>query len=348
MDQSFAKSMCDFSFGMLFMAQLVCAAAMYYKGQRNDLQKMMFRFMVYLVLISVVDFFFFYTSGKPLPTLSAPETDFLEMTVVPCALFILIRLTTPRQKMSRLIAINALAYFMAFVLYIITDNTVVYQATLLLTIIYSLGILIYGYYAVERFNRQMEADFSDEELSLYWLKYIVCLYAGMLSLWVAATLYSSEVMATFYNLVMIVLLGLFCYFVYRQEDMLKALDNLDREEKKRDYTRAYEFEGRFRKVFEEEKIYLNPKLNIVELSMAVGTNRTYISNYINQQLHTTFYAYVNKWRVKRAKNLLSSTSLPLEDVAAQSGFNSLSSFHRYFTKSMGMTPQAFRKKTLPA
>ena len=170
----------------------------------------------------------------------------------------------------------------------------------------------------------------------------------MLSLWVADTLYNSEVMATFYNLVMIVLLGLFCYFVYRQEDMLKALDNLDREEKKRGYTRAYEFEGRFRKVFEEEKIYLNPKRNIVELSMAVGTNRTYISNYINQQLHTTFYEYVNKWRVKRAKDLLSSTSLPLEDVATQSGFNSLSSFHRYFTKSVGMTPQAFHKKALPA
>ena len=320
MDQSFAKSMCDFSFGMLFMAQLICTAAMYYKGQRNDLQKMMFRFMLYLVLISIVDFSFFYMSGKPLPTLTAPETDLLEMTVVPCALFILIRLTTPRQKISRLIAINALAYFMAFVLYIITDNTVVYQATLLLTIIYSLGILIYGYYAVERFNRKLESDFSDEELSLYWLKYIVCLYAGMLSL------------------------VLFCYFVYRQEDMLKALDNLDREEKKRGNTRAYEFEGRFRKVFEEEKIYLNPKLNIVELSIAVGTNRTYISNYINQQLHTTFYEYVNKWRVKRAKKLLSSTSLPLEDVAIQSGFNSLSSFRRYFTKSVGTTPQAFRKE----
>ena len=100
----------------------------------------------------------------------------------------------------------------------------------------------------------------------------------------------------------------------------------------------------FYKVFEEEKIYLNPKLNIVELSMSVGTNRTYISNYINQQLHTTFYEYVNKWRVKRAKELLSSTSLPLEDIATQSGFNSLSSFRRYFTKSMGTTPQAFRKE----
>ncbi|MDD5822575.1 MAG: helix-turn-helix domain-containing protein [Prevotella sp.] len=48
--------------------------------------------------------------------------------------------------------------------------------------------------------------------------------------------------------------------------------------------------------------------------------------------------------MKRAKELLSSTSLPLEDIATQSGFNSLSSFRRYFTKSMGTTPQAFRKE----
>ena len=48
-EQSFAKSICDFSFGMLFMAQLVCTVAMYYEGQRNDLQKMMFRFMLYLL-----------------------------------------------------------------------------------------------------------------------------------------------------------------------------------------------------------------------------------------------------------------------------------------------------------
>lgn len=42
---------------MLFMAQAVCTVAMYYKGQRNDLQKMMFRFMLYLLLISVVELF---------------------------------------------------------------------------------------------------------------------------------------------------------------------------------------------------------------------------------------------------------------------------------------------------
>ena len=305
---------------------------------------MMFRFMLYLLLISVVELFFFYMSGQQMSALTAPETDFLEMTMVPCALFALVRLTTPRQKMLRLIVVNAVAYLAMFILYLVTGSAVVYQTTLVLTVIYSLGILVYGYFAVERFNRQLEADFSDEELSLYWLKYIVCLYAGMLLLWLVDTFYNTEIMATLYNLIMIVLLGLFCYFVYRQEDMLKALDNLDREETKEDNGRTYEFEGRFRKVFEEERIYLNPKLNIVELSIAVGTNRTYISNFINQQLHTTFYEYVNKWRVNQAKELLSSTSLPLEDVATQSGFNSLSSFRRYFTKSVGMTPQAFRRE----
>ena len=145
--------------------------------------------------------------------LTAPETDFLEMTVVPCALFALVRLTTPRQKMLRLIVVNAVAYLAMFILYLVTGSAVVYQTTLVLTVIYSLGILVYGYFAVERFNRQLEADFSDEELSLYWLKYIVCLYAGMLLLWLVDTFYNTEIMATLYNLIMIVLLGLFCYFV---------------------------------------------------------------------------------------------------------------------------------------
>ena len=107
----------------------------------------------------------------------------------------------------------------------------------------------------------------------------------------------------------------------------------------------YGFEERFHKAFVNKKVYLNPKLNIMELAMAVGTNRTYISNYINQQLHTTFYEYVNKWRVEHAKELLASTDLSLEDISVEAGFNSLSSFRRYFIRSAGMTPMAFRRAT---
>lgn len=81
----------------------------------------------------------------------------------------------------------------------------------------------------------------------------------------------------------------------------------------------------------------------------MDTNRSYLSAYLNQHQHTTFYEYVNQWRVRRAKELLAESAIPLEQIAGKSGFNSLSRFRRYFTKAVGMTPSAYRKaKTLPA
>lgn len=344
MTQDFANSMCDFSFGMMIMLQLMLTAVIYNKGLRYNLQKMMFLFMLYLLLISIVEFFVFYFTDKPAMYLSWPPTDILEMTVVPCALFIIIRLTSPRMNQRWLIAVNAIVYYGALTAYVITGITAIYDIMLISTLVYSVFIVVYGYFAVKRFNRQLEADFSDEELSLYWLKYIVYLYIGMLIVWTADTILTSMLMAVAYNILMMGLIGMFCYFVYRQEDMLRALASMDREEKEEEPVKNYDFEERFHKAFTEDKMYLNPKLNIVELAMAVGTNRTYISNYINQQLHTTFYEYVNKWRVERAKELLTSTSLSLDDISVKSGFNSLSSFRRYFTRSAGMTPMAYRRK----
>lgn len=344
MTQSVIQSLCDFSFGMLFMSQLILTTFMYHKGRRYNLQKMMFWFMLYLLSITVGEFFYFYFFDVAVVNLSTFETDILEMTVVPCALFIIIRLTNPRQKQGWLIAANTLAYYGAFFVFIATENRTVYDAALVFTIAYSIGILIYSYYAVKRFNRQLRADFSDEELSLHWLKYILFLYLGIMLVWTADTVWASEYITIVYNVSINLLLGLFCYFVYRQEDMLNALNAMDSKGKECANVHGYDFEERFKRAFEEEKIYLNPRLNIVELAMAVGTNRTYISNYLNRQLQTTFYEYVNHWRVLTAEHLLTDTTLGLEDVAQQSGFNSFSSFRRYFTSVMGQTPAAYRKE----
>jgi len=41
--------------------------------------------------------------------------------------------------------------------------------------------------------------------------------------------------------------------------------------------------------------------------------------------------------------LLATTELSLQEVAMQSGFNSISSFRRYFVGKMGQTPSAYKK-----
>ncbi|MBR5499751.1 MAG: helix-turn-helix transcriptional regulator [Bacteroidales bacterium] len=100
----------------------------------------------------------------------------------------------------------------------------------------------------------------------------------------------------------------------------------------------------------EKKLYLNPKLTLQEVCSAIGTNRTYLSDYLNNVLNTTFYDYVNELRIKTACEIMDSMTSenkrPIVEIAEVSGFNSISTFNRAFVKLMSTTPGQYvaRKK----
>ena len=98
----------------------------------------------------------------------------------------------------------------------------------------------------------------------------------------------------------------------------------------------------------ESKMYLNPKLSLNDIAVEIGTNRTYLSDYLNHNLQKTFYEYVNEFRVKEACEMLDSMTdadrKSMQEVAELSGFNSLSTFNRSFVKIVGMTPTAYSRK----
>lgn len=102
------------------------------------------------------------------------------------------------------------------------------------------------------------------------------------------------------------------------------------------------FAERMYLLFEKEHVYLNPRLRLSDLAMLLGTNRTYLSQYFNQNCESTFYDFVNDYRIHHAKLLLHSTDDTLETIAMNSGFNSLSTFRRAFVQREGMSPIEFR------
>lgn len=102
------------------------------------------------------------------------------------------------------------------------------------------------------------------------------------------------------------------------------------------------FAERMYLLFVKEHVYLNPRLRLSELAMLLGTNRTYLSQYFNQNCESTFYDFVNDYRIHHAKLLLHSTDDTLETIAMNSGFNSLSTFRRAFVQREGMSPIEFR------
>ena len=92
----------------------------------------------------------------------------------------------------------------------------------------------------------------------------------------------------------------------------------------------------------------SPRLTLSELAAELGTNRTTLSNYLNQEVGTTFYDYINSHRVSEAERLLAEPSghWSVEQLAEMSGFNSVSTFRRAFSKKHGMSPQQYRERVL--
>ena len=98
-------------------------------------------------------------------------------------------------------------------------------------------------------------------------------------------------------------------------------------------------------VMTERKLYLSPKITVMDLAAAIGTNKTYLSLFLNNNLHMAFYDFVNKYRIDEACRIMGEMTdnhkMMMTEVAAASGFNSLSSFNRYFIKIKGISPSEY-------
>lgn len=109
-----------------------------------------------------------------------------------------------------------------------------------------------------------------------------------------------------------------------------------------------ELSKRMKVLFDEDKIYLDPELRLSALAVQLGTNRTYMSNYFNQYCGTSFYDYVNRYRLEHSKNLLTDSDYTYEVIASMSGFNSLSTFRRAFQMMYGCSPKQWRMGEKPS
>lgn len=99
----------------------------------------------------------------------------------------------------------------------------------------------------------------------------------------------------------------------------------------------------------EQKQFCQADLNIIDLSRQLGTNRTYLSRYINRTYQISFRAWIASMRVVEAKRILNESDVleehALEELAERLGFLSAQSFNRSFLQQEGITPLAYWKQT---
>ncbi len=94
-------------------------------------------------------------------------------------------------------------------------------------------------------------------------------------------------------------------------------------------------------VVKNDKLYCKTGLNLNEVAKIIGTKPYLISSFLNKEMNTNFYCYINSLRVEEAKQLLrseKSKAYTLEYLGYLAGFKSKSVFFTQFKRNTGVTP----------
>ncbi|WDD99634.1 helix-turn-helix domain-containing protein [Thalassomonas actiniarum] len=96
-------------------------------------------------------------------------------------------------------------------------------------------------------------------------------------------------------------------------------------------------------VMAQEQLYLDSTLSLNKLAQHLAISPNYISQTLNETLDSTFFDFINQWRIKSAKPMIIENKANVLTIALEVGFNARSSFYKAFKKETGMTPGDFRK-----
>ena len=106
---------------------------------------------------------------------------------------------------------------------------------------------------------------------------------------------------------------------------------------------SLELKGKLINLMDTERPYLNSNLRLNDLAEQLNVSKHHMSQIINEHFNTTFFIFINSYRIKEAKHLLENdNALTVSDVIYSCGFNNRVSFYKAFKMHTGVTPTQFK------
>lgn len=92
--------------------------------------------------------------------------------------------------------------------------------------------------------------------------------------------------------------------------------------------------------------HLDEPLDANTIAEVVGLHPNYALNLFTRVMHVSMHRFVLRMRLMRARELLFTTSLPVETIAYDVGFRSVSQFYFQFRRAYGLPPHRLRSEHL--
>lgn len=210
-----------------------------------------------------------------------------------------------------------------------------------------LGLLftVHMIFAIRQYGRWLNDNYADLENKKVWLCQAVAL--GCMLLFVLYVFAVDMVLIWFMHIIELVLVGL---LLWRVETLpLLAQNTAEPSPNPQHLTptstiSTIDLEQIDRLLKEHcvaTQLYLQHELSLQDLAQAIGTNRSYLSQYFSRK-SITYNTYINNLRIdyfiKRYQELTAARqAVVAQELAYESGFSSYRTFSRAFTQRMGQS-----------
>lgn len=223
---------------------------------------------------------------------------------------------------------------------------------------YLLKIIPLCYFAaatlrVRHYHQRLESRFSQvNATSISWLYSLTIsfVFAGLWSLMVTVLfdIFGLPIGVTDNYVSFILLLALCYYSLTHARNVTATSSEDDKETPENNEMKPLDALTRqILKGVEEDQLYLNHTLNIEQFARAIGASHRDVSYTINKVFGKNFFEFINFYRIEAAKRILENPEqahLSVLDVLMSAGFNSKSSFQRFFKRFTGMSPTEYRER----
>jgi len=338
--------------GALLMLYIIMCIRLNSERKENPILASLFWLVTAMSVLLVISLCFMVEELKSSEYFRALKI-LINVCFVPLAGGFLLEILVPDRinlRKGLLLSVPTVAFF---VIYAITENGVMITLSLGYTTFLLIAMIVLIVYISLRYDRYLKNNFSNiDNMSVRWVRMVVYLCAVWYLIWRFMIKQDGYLPEALYYLFLIFVWSYIYKYSIMHITAIRTNELFEPAGQVATATSEPESATRDRLVsnlesYMSRKAWLNPSLTLQDMASALGTNRTYLSEYFNNTLDTTFYDYLNSFRIKHAcEILLSDFRLPISQVGEKSGFNSLSTFRRTFEKHTGYSPAKYRSRNI--
>ena len=278
------------------------------------------------------------------------------VTLVPLMMIVLLKMLQDRRRPLWPILAAMIFLVVVTTTFGITERNPIYEDFLrIYLLIIATAFIIYMIFAVRQYGKWLQDNYADLEHKEVWQSMIL-LVVILLTFYGYKTNFGGFLSE---YLVQIDTLILIAFLIWRVETLQQLNEGQQEDNEEKNFEELItnsepasklpsHIGPLLKKHCEEALLYLQKDLTLNRLSTAIGTNRTYLSAYFQQQ-GITYNSYINRLRTERFMQIYRDSidndkPFSVQETAIESGFQSYRTFATAFKTLMGMTASEWMEK----